>query len=54
MIIGLIPARYSSTRLNGKPLLKFGNYTMIQKVYLQITTNSPNDKLLGTLVDTCV
>jgi 3-deoxy-manno-octulosonate cytidylyltransferase (CMP-KDO synthetase) len=35
MIIGLIPARYASNRLNGKPLLKFGNFTMIQKVYIQ-------------------
>ena len=34
MIIALIPARYQSTRLPGKPLLKFGNLTMIQKVYV--------------------
>ena len=33
MIIGLIPARYDSTRLPGKPLLKFGDKTMIQMVY---------------------
>ena len=32
MIIGLIPARYDSTRLPGKPLLKFGDKTMIQMV----------------------
>lgn len=35
MIIGLIPARYESSRLPGKPLLQFGSHTMIQKVYLQ-------------------
>ena len=35
MIIGFIPARYGSSRLEGKPLLKFGEYNMIQKVYLQ-------------------
>jgi len=35
MIIALIPARYQSSRLPGKPLLKFGNETMIQKVYQQ-------------------
>ena len=35
MIIALIPARYQSSRLPGKPLLKFGNKTMIQKVYQQ-------------------
>jgi len=35
MIIGFIPARYGSSRLEGKPLLNFGKYNMIQKVYLQ-------------------
>jgi 3-deoxy-manno-octulosonate cytidylyltransferase (CMP-KDO synthetase) len=35
MIVALIPARYQSSRLPGKPLLKFGNETMIQKVYKQ-------------------
>lgn len=35
MIIALIPARYQSSRLPGKPLLKFGDETMIQKVYKQ-------------------
>ena len=29
MIIGLIPARYNSSRLPGKPLLKFKDKTMI-------------------------
>jgi 3-deoxy-manno-octulosonate cytidylyltransferase (CMP-KDO synthetase) len=33
MIIALIPARYDSSRLPGKPLLKFGDKTMIQMVY---------------------
>ena len=35
MIIGVIPARFGSSRLPGKPLLKFGDHTMIQKVYIQ-------------------
>lgn len=35
MIIALIPARFHSSRLPGKPLLKFGEDTMIQKVYKQ-------------------
>ena len=35
MIVALIPARYQSSRLPGKPLLKFGKYSMIQRVYLQ-------------------
>lgn len=45
MIIGLIPARYSSTRLNGKPLLKFGEHTMIQKVYIQTCKSKLIDKV---------
>ena len=36
MIVALIPARFQSSRLPGKPLLKFGDHTMIQKVYLQV------------------
>ena len=35
-ILGIIPARYASTRLPGKPLLKIGNQTMIQRVYNQV------------------
>ena len=33
MTIALIPARYDSKRFPGKPLIKFGEYTMIQMVY---------------------
>ena len=44
MIIALIPARYQSTRLPGKPLLKFGEYTMIQRVYLQTIKSVYVDK----------
>lgn len=36
-IIGIIPARYESSRFPGKPLAKIGNKTMIQKVYEQCT-----------------
>ena len=35
MIIGIIPARFSSTRFPGKPLAKIGSQTMIQRVYQQ-------------------
>ena len=35
MILGIIPARYASTRLPGKPLLDIGGKTMIQRVYEQ-------------------
>ncbi len=31
--IGIIPARYESTRFPGKPLAKIGNKSMIQRVY---------------------
>ncbi|PLX07961.1 MAG: 3-deoxy-manno-octulosonate cytidylyltransferase [Marinilabiliales bacterium] len=34
-IIGIIPARYQSSRFPGKPLAKIGNKTMIQMVYEQ-------------------
>ena len=44
MIIGLIPARYKSTRLPGKPLLKLGEYNMIQRVYLQANKSTLIDK----------
>lgn len=33
MIIGIIPARYRSTRLPGKPLIDLAGKTMIQRVY---------------------
>lgn len=35
MIIGIIPARYASTRFPGKPLVKIGSKSMIQRVYEQ-------------------
>ncbi|MGB5363117.1 MAG: 3-deoxy-manno-octulosonate cytidylyltransferase [Aureibaculum sp.] len=34
-VLGIIPARYASTRLEGKPLLDIGGKTMIQRVYEQ-------------------
>ena len=33
--LGIIPARYESTRFPGKPLVKIGGKTMIQRVYEQ-------------------
>lgn len=44
MIIGLIPARYDSKRLPGKPLLEFGDKTMIQMVYERTCKSSYIDK----------
>lgn len=34
-IIGIIPARYASTRFPGKPLIDIGGKSMIQRVYVQ-------------------
>lgn len=34
-ILGIIPARYASTRFMGKPLVDIGGKTMIQRVYEQ-------------------
>lgn len=35
MVIGIIPARYASTRFPGKPLAMIGGKSMIQRVYEQ-------------------
>ena len=35
MVIGLIPARFASTRLPGKPLIDLGGQSMIQRVVAQ-------------------
>lgn len=35
MIAGIIPARYASTRFPGKPLVKIGGISMIERVYRQ-------------------
>lgn len=34
--IGIIPARYASTRFPGKPLAKLGGITVIERVYRQV------------------
>ncbi|MBQ6032201.1 MAG: 3-deoxy-manno-octulosonate cytidylyltransferase, partial [Prevotella sp.] len=36
--IGVIPARYASSRFPGKPLAILGGKTMIQRVYEQVKT----------------
>jgi len=35
--VGIIPARFASTRFPGKPLVKIGGKTMIQRVYEQVS-----------------
>ena len=37
LIIGIIPARFGSTRFPGKPLIDIRGKTMIQRVYEQAT-----------------
>lgn len=39
-IIGIIPARYASTRFPGKPLIDIGGKSMIQRVYEQAKKTS--------------
>ena len=34
--IGIIPARFASTRFPGKPLAKLGGQTVIERVYKQV------------------
>jgi len=36
--LGIIPARYASTRFPGKPLIKMGDKTMIHRVYDQVSS----------------
>ena len=45
-IIGIIPARYSSTRLPGKPLIKILNKPMIQWVYEAVSKSKLLDKII--------
>src|SRR6476620_11122697 len=40
MIVGIIPARYASTRFPGKPLIDIRGKTMIQRVYEQAAKSS--------------
>jgi len=46
MIIGIIPARFSSSRLNGKPLAKIGEKPMIQHTY----ESAKKSKLLNDVI----
>jgi 3-deoxy-manno-octulosonate cytidylyltransferase (CMP-KDO synthetase) len=48
-IIGIIPARYASTRFPGKPLADIGGKSMIQRVYEQTKKSSRiNDVIVAT------
>ncbi|MEI8136138.1 MAG: 3-deoxy-manno-octulosonate cytidylyltransferase [Bacteroidota bacterium] len=45
-IIGIIPARYASTRFPGKPLVEINGKSMIQRVYEQTTKASLLNKVI--------
>lgn len=44
--LGIIPARYASTRFPGKPLIDISGKTMIQRVYEQACSASSLDKVV--------
>ena len=46
MIVGIIPARFASTRLNGKPLKDIGGKPMLQRTY----ESAKKSKLLSDIV----
>jgi 3-deoxy-manno-octulosonate cytidylyltransferase (CMP-KDO synthetase) len=46
MIVGIIPARYASTRYPGKPLIDIQGKSMIQRVYEQASKSKSLDKVV--------
>jgi len=46
--IGIIPARYASTRFPGKPLAMLGGKTMIERVYTQCIKSSLTEVIVAT------
>ena len=46
MILGIIPARYASSRFPGKPLIEILGQTMIQRVYEQASQSKLLDKVV--------
>lgn len=46
MILGIIPARYASTRFPGKPLIDIQGKSMIQRVYEQASASASLDKVV--------
>ena len=46
--IVVIPARYASSRLPGKPLADIGGKSMIERVYLQAKQSGASDVVIAT------
>lgn len=44
--VGVIPARFSSTRFRGKPLAPLGNGTLLEAVWRQVATASRLDRII--------
>ena len=47
-VLGIIPARYGSTRFPGKPLAMIGTKTMIHRTYEQVMKSSLDDAVVAT------
>ena len=47
-VIGIIPARYGSTRFPGKPLAMIGSKTMIHRTYEQVLKSTLNAAVVAT------
>jgi 3-deoxy-manno-octulosonate cytidylyltransferase (CMP-KDO synthetase) len=47
-ILGIIPARYASTRFPGKPMAMIGDKTMIERVYIQCIKSNLTDIIVAT------
>lgn len=47
-VLGIIPARYGSTRFPGKPLAMIGRKTMIRRTYEQVLKSSLDDVVVAT------
>ncbi|HEX7016640.1 MAG TPA: 3-deoxy-manno-octulosonate cytidylyltransferase [Cyclobacteriaceae bacterium] len=45
-ILGIIPARYASTRFPGKPLADIGGTSMIERVYRQVTRSARVNRVI--------
>lgn len=45
-LLGIIPARYNSTRFPGKPLVMIDGKSMIRRVYIQALKSQPLDKVI--------
>ena len=47
-IVAIIPARYASTRFEGKPLVDIGGKTMIERVYNQVIQSAVDAAYIAT------